>query len=387
MALNTNGQIVHCHPNLEESGSFALEEPDIESKPCDLQEDTETDVDYYSDQFLSFDEVQDEEKDTQEPKGQFEDVTDKVIKAFTVKRRKALIDQEEYEEDLVDYEVSVKRLFILVSSFATLLAMTSTILLVVWIDQMIPTTSDIVHQNHVPQDSKLLSYPHLMLLFNDGSMEIYEFSANNSYLKHSWSFKVPEYDTGYILSISGQNIFVLYPGGKKDITMLSNERKSNLTHQSIKQSKMPSNMLFDSRFVQLNNFLWIFGGGRRTGVTFSEEDCRKSKHLQFYDRKTLIWNTQRQLFYPGPKLPIKDMVKGCPISLNRTHVMILYVNDLRKYCLVAWVYSFRDFQWKEINECLYEVVSEHLLQLSDEYNYTIAHDLQCTSTIDKSHKR
>ena len=88
-----------------------LEEPDIESKPCDLQEDTETDVDCYSDQFLSFDELQDEEKDTQEPKGQFEDVTDKVIQAFTVKRRKALIDQEEYEEDLVNYEVSVKRLF------------------------------------------------------------------------------------------------------------------------------------------------------------------------------------------------------------------------------------------------------------------------------------
>ena len=32
MALNTNGQIVHCHPNLEESGSFALEEPDIALK-------------------------------------------------------------------------------------------------------------------------------------------------------------------------------------------------------------------------------------------------------------------------------------------------------------------------------------------------------------------
>ena len=49
-----------------------------------------------------------------------EDVFDKIIDAFTVKRRKAIIDLDQ-DSDLVDYEESQKRLFILATIFATIL--------------------------------------------------------------------------------------------------------------------------------------------------------------------------------------------------------------------------------------------------------------------------
>ena len=55
-----------------------------------------------------------------------EDVFDKIIDAFTVKRRKAIIDLDQ-DSDLVDYEESQKRLFILATIFATILGIIATI--------------------------------------------------------------------------------------------------------------------------------------------------------------------------------------------------------------------------------------------------------------------
>ena len=52
-------------------------------------------------------------KQEEKEKVQRENVTDAIIKAFTVKRRKAMIDEEDKEEDNVDYETSERRLFIL----------------------------------------------------------------------------------------------------------------------------------------------------------------------------------------------------------------------------------------------------------------------------------
>ena len=85
------------------------------------------------------------------------------------------------------------------------------------------------------------STPHLVLLFDDGSMEIFQFHSNNTKLKHSWSFKVPkkkgsqketlkdiEQHLGYSLVISRNKILVFYMGGNKDITILTNDESNNL---------------------------------------------------------------------------------------------------------------------------------------------------------------
>ena len=55
---------------------------------------------------------------TQKAPKEQENVTDAIIKAFIVKRRKAMIDEEDKEEDNVDYETSARRLFILATIFA-----------------------------------------------------------------------------------------------------------------------------------------------------------------------------------------------------------------------------------------------------------------------------
>ena len=48
-----------------------------------------------------------------------ENFTDALIKAFVVKRRKAMIDQEDIEEDNVDYETSVRRLGICICHYVS----------------------------------------------------------------------------------------------------------------------------------------------------------------------------------------------------------------------------------------------------------------------------
>ena len=78
---------------------------------------------------------------------QQEDVTDMFIKVFIVKKRKALIDQEDVEDDIVDYEESVRRLFVLVTSFATMLAVTNTIMLIIFVRPHWFETTKVVKQS------------------------------------------------------------------------------------------------------------------------------------------------------------------------------------------------------------------------------------------------
>ena len=52
------------------------------------------------------------------------EVTDAIIKAFTVKRRKAMIDQADDNVDNVDYETSVRRLFFMAIGKVKLLSFT-----------------------------------------------------------------------------------------------------------------------------------------------------------------------------------------------------------------------------------------------------------------------
>ena len=108
------------------------------------------------------------------------------------------------------------------------------------------TSTIIIQKSPLKGKSQLHSVPHLVLLINDGSMEIYEFGSDNTKINHVWSFKVPhqkEEDDpkkdplvgsitrynypGYTLSISKEEILIFYMGGKRDITVLTrNEKKS-----------------------------------------------------------------------------------------------------------------------------------------------------------------
>ena len=113
--------------------------------------------------------------------------TDKIIKLFTVPERKALIDQSD-DEDLVDYDTSVRRLYGFSFMFAFLLALIATTFSII----LSREDSSVTIQNLLKSEDSQ-SIPHLVLLLNDGSMEVYEFSSSNTKLTHSWTFKVPHY--------------------------------------------------------------------------------------------------------------------------------------------------------------------------------------------------
>ena len=329
-----------------------------------------------------------------EDKVRKENFTDALINAFVVKRRKAMIDQEDIEEDNVDYETSVRRLYVFAITLAIFLVCLATLLTSILSEKWFKTSTIIIQKSPLKRESQLHSVPHLVLLINDGSMEIYEFGSDNAKINHVWSFKVPhqkeEEDPnapvgtvtrynypGYTLSISKEEILIFYMGGNKDTTVLTrNEKKSNLTHQTIKQSKVPQNMLTDSRFTQAGNQIWIIGGINDHIIvsrhwSFLGDYCNyDDRIMKRVPRQTLIWNLERQTYYPGPKLPTNALDKGCPITLNRTYALILYVNQ---NCLDAWMYSFEEFQWTHLKECFYESSNSSHLQF----------DLMCASYLDK----
>ena len=284
--------------------------------------------------------------------------TDAIIKAFTVKRRKAMIDQDDDNEDNVDYETSVRRLFYMAMFLAFILATLATAMSSTLLNQ-IPSRTVIKNQ----EESQNPFVPHLVLLFNDGSMEVYRFSSDNTKLDHSWSFKVPKQTSGYMLCISKGDILVFYLDGKKDTTVLTNSGQSgsNLRHYTIDKSKVTEKYLYDSRSVRIGNHMWNIGRMENPinsmGLWADHLSVHNLMHYgcDFEDeverKRTLIWNLEKQKYFPGPDLPTHELGRGCPIGLNRTHVLTLYVDH---NCLKAWVYSFEEFKWTHMNECLYK---------------------------------
>ena len=99
--------------------------------------------------------------------GKIAQLTDKIIEFFTVPERKALIDQPD-DEDLVDYDTSVRRLVGFALFFAFMQALIATILSIILSQDESSVTV------HYPLKSEISqSIPHLVLLFNDGSMECF----------------------------------------------------------------------------------------------------------------------------------------------------------------------------------------------------------------------
>ena len=79
-----------------------------------------------------------------------DNVADAIIKAFTVKRRQALIDQEDLNDN-VDYETSVKRLFKLAIGLAMILAFIGTVLCGTYLKDRLKPSMTIVKQPTILQ--------------------------------------------------------------------------------------------------------------------------------------------------------------------------------------------------------------------------------------------
>ena len=285
-----------------------------------------------------------------EPERLEEDIVDKIIDAFTVKKRKAFIDQENKEDHFVSYETSEQRLLILGISFAIILTFSSTTLLIIQVPNWFQSHRVLVLEPKVPLGSQGRTSPHIIFLFKNGNIETFK-PKRNWTLEHSWTFKVPQTQkkTGHFLYSSLNQLFIFYSDGQKDITLLNTNGFKNITHSKIKNSKTPSNFFYNPRFVQVGEQFWIFGGKTSIDEALYNEGLFEKMETS---TKTLIWHMRRHVYYPGPKLPNKSLGEGQPISLNRTHVLILEMEDAK--CIRGWVYSFQLFSWTLLKKDIYK---------------------------------
>ena len=92
-----------------------------------------------------------------------------------------MIDEEDNDDDNVDYETSEQRLIILTIILTFILIIFATIMTSL-LAKHLSQTPFIIRQLTMEKESQFPLVPHLALLFNDGSVEIYEFSSYNAKL-------------------------------------------------------------------------------------------------------------------------------------------------------------------------------------------------------------
>ena len=299
-------------------------------------------------------------------------IADGIIRTFIAKRRKALIDQEDNKDDLVSYETSEERVVYLMSFSAIIICViSSTLILGHW-----PSTPNILYLAHIKMPSHSMKVsPNVAILFQDGHLEVFGFngSMGTSFFQ-SWDFKLPlvKDKTGYLAYSAKGAINILYSDGRKDITVLNGKT----SHFKIPDSKIPGKFFFTPKSVQVGAHFLIFGG-KKTEIMYEH-------YMLFMDnaefrKDSLIWNTVKHKYYSGPILPRQKLAIGCPIALNRTHVLILYEDIHQKltgfYCINAWIYDFHTYTgtWRTLTKNCYE----HLTP-----NYKI--DLTCSSVMNKN---
>lgn len=287
------------------------------------------------------------EEEQEEPK---EDVFDKIIDAFTVKRRKAIIDQEQ-DDDVVDYEESERRLFIMAIVLATIFSIVASILLILQVPNW-STNQVTIYQPFSRPEFQRKTYPYLIIFFWNGEMEA--FKQNGTYLEHSWSFQVPKVqnETGHLFYSKSGKLFIMSSDGKQSIVSIA-KGFQNVTHYKVPNSQIPQNFYYSPRFVQVGHLVWIFGG-RDEHIQISQETIGASTEKFGHQVESLIWNTNRNVYYPGPDLLDFRIGRGYPFALNRTHVLILQIDRFSE-CLEGWIYAFDSFLWTTLDNCIYQL--------------------------------
>ena len=213
-------------------------------------------------------------------------ITNAIIKAFIVKRRKAMIDQDNQNSDLVSYETSEERIINLMSFIAILSCIIVSALALSNIHIYWSNPQEFVPMNVQSFSTKLR--PNVALIFQDGHIEI--FGLNWTKLIKSWDFKVPKVigETGYFAYTDINALNIIYSDGKKDTTVLHGKRN----HYTILKSKIPKSFLFSARTVKFGHQLWIFGG-QTTEYLDNYGQMTFYGHMGDFMRSrndTLLWN-------------------------------------------------------------------------------------------------
>lgn len=189
------------------------------------------------------------------------------------------------------------------------------------------------------------------------------------------------------MCVSQLRLIVPYSNGRKNAIFLKHDGH-NFKHGTILNSKVPDHHFYNPRSVQVGHHFITFGGqwkletatGGNHDMYFCIDHQYNHPYIQptaYVKRSSMIWNSQKEVYYPGPDLPDLSLLRGCPIALNRSHFLILYSNKTgTDYCLNSWMYSFEQHVWYNYRNCL--------LNLSLPYpSYEYEFELQCSSYFGK----
>ena len=300
-------------------------------------------------------------------------IGDNIIEAFRVPQRKAFIDED---TDLITIVESHERLIKLQIFLATILSITTLILLFLQRQHSNPQ----LYPQHVSKPNFLGSVlPKIAIIdqVGNGTLVKYWIDKNHT-LGYDWSLKLPSpkqtsdfsfrIRQNYFAFTENKDVVILAEDGHKDTTIVY----SNSSHRKIPNSKYPFKRRIGSTSVKTSKYFWIFDGHEPLQ---SYHDS--SKPWNWLWKGSYLWATEKQKFLRGPSIP-KEMplpIGGsCALSLNRSHVLVLFLTydldfkdsyDHFSYgCLAGWTYDFNHWKWSNLHWCIKGFEMEIFTKLS-----------------------
>lgn len=258
---------------------------------------------------------------------------------FSEQKRETFIDTED-DTQLVTMEESQKRLISLQFVLAAFLSLIATWLIgfncaaYVELKTNQPDgTSNVTNKHHIP-----VSRVAVIDQLGDGNLTKY-FVTTKLTLADEFSIKLPKpkfsienpYGSIHFLGYSYRGSFyIITLDGHKNTTILYN----NHTHRVIGNSQFDvEHFGYPTSVVQTSEHVWTLGGDTR---------------------RTALWSFRKEKWIQGPLMP-SEIIDGCGVPLNRTHVTILSFHWHRPGCIQAWTFDFANRAWVYKNVCQIEL--------------------------------
>ena len=261
-------------------------------------------------------------------------VADKIISFFKVKRPVRFIDKETAEDE-VSYEESEIRLIILLSVLATVFALVSTGLAFTMKSNKQEVKSP---WNTIPNSSNA-SFPTFNFIVIDslGNLESLQLQNENTF-KLNYKMKLPgsladayfEADAYFAFAEKGEVYIVKSKGkrgeGKKQITQLS----SNGKHRVIGRSEVPQRFTaLRSGSFRIDKYFLVFG-----------YPDMYHHQMNFEPIRSWIWSINKQRWFKGFSFANSSGEIPCGVPLNRTFGIIFHEGD---FCIRYHLFKFDPF--------------------------------------------
>ena len=177
------------------------------------------------------------------------------------------------------------------------------------------------------------------------------------------NFALGSLSKNYFAFVENKEVVIIAEDGYKDTTIVY----SNSSHRKIPNSKYPFKRRIGSTSVRTSKYFWIFDG---------HEPLEMNHHGMPWNwilKGSYLWAIEKQKYLLGPSVPQEMPLSiggSCSISLNRSHVLVLFLThdldyDIFGYgCLAGWTYDFDNWKWSNLHWCIKGFEMEVFTKLS-----------------------